>query len=339
MMRKKFFDFVIGNPPYQEDTNGAGRQAKPVYNIFMDEVKKLDPKSISLITPSRWFSGGMGLDRFRNEMLNCHHLKSIVDFTNTKDIFPNTSVSGGVNYFVWQKEYYGDCEFTNITNGKKTVKTRDLSEFPILVRYNQAVDIIRKVKSKSEDSLDTITSGLMPFGLSTSYRGREKKTVKDSLTLYASNCITYISPKEITNGKEYVGKYKVLISKTGAEHAGEPSRDGCFRVIPSSMKVIGPGEVCTHSYFLIGQFEDKRLAENVYKYMSTKFVRLLMLMAMSGFTLSKIVMAFVPLQNFTPDSDIDWSQSIHDIDLQLYKKYGLDENEIKFIETNVKEMA
>lgn len=338
-MGKKLFDYVIGNPPYQEDTKGAGRQAKPIYNLFVDNSKNIAEKSVSLITPSRWFSGGMGLENFRKEMLNDRHLKVIVDYTNAKDIFPNTSISGGVNYFVWQRNYEGDCTFTNITNGEISTKIRNLSEFPILVRYNQAVDIIRKVEKNNPTSLTSITSGLMPFGLSTNYRGRSEKSAEETLLLYASNNVSYISQKEIIKGTEYIDKYKVMISKTGAEHAGEPSKEGTFRIIPSSMKVIGPNEVCTHSYFLIGNYDDKKTADNLYKYMRTRLVRFLMLMAMSGFGLSKLVMIFVPLQDFSDASDIEWTRDEKNIETQLYKKYGLNEEEIKFIESNVKEMA
>lgn len=178
----------------------------------------------------------------------------------------------------------------------------------------------------------------MPFGLSTSYRGRKIKSEKDNLVLHASNCITYISESEIDKGYEYLDKYKVLVSKTGAEHAGEPSKDGKFRVIPSSMKVIGPNEVCTHSYFLIDATNDEKIANHIYKYMKTKFVRFLMLMAMSGFGLSKNVLLFVPLQNFNDKSDIDWSKTVSEIDNFLFKKYNLDSKDIGFINTNVKEM-
>lgn len=338
-MGRKLFDYVIGNPPYQEDTEGAGRQAKPVYNLFMDEAKKLASESITLITPSRWFSGGMGLDSFRSEMLNDRHLKAIVDYTNAKDIFPNTSISGGVNFFVWKRNYNGKCCFTNTTNGETTTEMRDLTEFPVLVRYNRAVDIIHKVKEVSFENLASITSGLMPFGLSTNYRGRSRKSDTDALTLYASNSVTYISASEIIKGTEFVDKYEVMISKTGAEHAGEPSKEGTFRVIPSSMKVIGPNEVCTHSYFLVGKYDDEKTANNVYKYMRTKLVRFLMLMSMSGYGLSKLVMYFVPLQNFSDNSDIDWSRDEKSIDAQLYEKYGLCEEEVDFIESNIKEMA
>ncbi len=337
-MGKKLFHYVIGNPPYQEDTDGAGRQAKPVYNLFMDEAKKIACDSISLITPSRWFSGGMGLDSFRSEMLSGRHLKAIVDYTNAKDIFPNTSISGGVNYFVWKRDYEGDCTFTNTTNGETSTKIRDLSEFPVLVRYNRAIDIIHKARKVTQVSLAAITSGLMPFGLSTNYRGRTEKSEKDVLTLYASNCITYISEGEISKGMEYVDKFKVMISKTGAEHAGEPSKEGTFRVIPSSMKVIGPNEICTHSYFLVGNYDNKRTADHLYKYMRTRLVRFLMLMSMSGYGLSKLVMNFVPLQDFSDNSDIDWSGDVRNIEVQLYKKYGFNGEEIDFIESNIKEV-
>ena len=338
-MGKKMFDYIIGNPPYQEDTDGAGRQAKPIYNLFVSEAKNITPKSISLITPSRWFSGGMGLDRFRNEMLNDKRIKAMVDYTNAKDVFPNTSISGGVNFFIWKEDYNGLCTFTNTTNGETTTMERDLSEFPVLVRYNKAVNIIHKVEKSNVNKLTQITSGLMPFGLSTSYRGRKNSSEVDKLVLHASNGVSYISEEEINKGKEFIDKYQVLVSKTGAEHAGEPSKDGTFRVIPSSMKVIGPNEVCTHSYFLVGCFKEKELADNVYRYLRTRFVRFLMLMSMSGFGLSKLVMGFVPLEDFTNNSDIKWNVSEKEIERQLYKKYKLTQDEITFIESNVKEMS
>ena len=338
-MGKKMFYYIIGNPPYQEDTDGAGRQAKPIYNLFVNEAKNITKKSISLITPSRWFSGGMGLDGFRNKMLNDKRIKAMVDYTNAKDVFPNTSISGGVNFFIWKEDYNGLCTFTNTTNGETTTMERDLSEFPVLVRYNKAVNIIHKVGKSNVNKLTQITSGLMPFGLSTSYRGRKNGSEVDKLVLHASNGVSYISDKEINKGKEFIDKYQVLVSKTGAEHAGEPSKDGTFRVIPSSMKVIGPNEVCTHSYFLVGCFKEKELADNVYRYLRTRFVRFLMLMSMSGFGLSKLVMGFVPLQDFTNNSDIKWNVSEEEIEKQLYKKYKLTQDEINFIESNVKEMS
>lgn len=168
----------------------------------------------------------------------------------------------------------------------------------------------------------------MPYGLSTSYRGHVHPKNKNELSLHASNGITYIDRSEISKGAETVDRYKILVSKTSAEHAGEPGKDGRFRVIPSSIKVLSPGEVCTHSYFVIGNWDTSVQAENCLSYMKTKFVRFLMLLCVSGFGLSKIVFQFVPLQNF----DKPWT------DEELYEKYGLSDAEISFIDSMIKPM-
>ena len=168
----------------------------------------------------------------------------------------------------------------------------------------------------------------MPYGLSTSYRGADKPQSDDDLILHASNGISYISRSVITKGFDTIDKYKVLVSKTSAEHAGEPGKDGKFRIIPTSMKVLSPKEVCTHSYFIIGGYDDRIHADNVLSYLKTNFVRFLMLLCISGFGLSKIVFPFVPMQDFSKP----WT------DEELYAKYGLTQEEIDFIESMIKPM-
>ncbi len=329
-MGKFKFDVAIGNPPYQEDTNGAGRQAKPIYNLFIEQVKSTNPEAMTFIIPSRWFAGGMGLDKFRNDIMNDKHISKLVDYTNAKDCFPDNSIGGGVCFFTWNKNYDGDCKFSNVINGETTTMTRPLNEFPVLVRYNEAIDIIRKVRSFDEPLLADQMSSLMPFGLNTSYRGKETRTSPEQLALYASgNSITYIDRNEITKGLEYVDKYKVMISKTSAEHAGEPGSDGRFRVIPSSLRVMLPGEVCTHSYFMVGPFDDKATANNVMTYLQTAFVRFLILMSLSGIGLSKLVFNFVPTQDFSKP----WT------DEELYRKYGITDEQVQFIQSMIKPMA
>jgi site-specific DNA-methyltransferase (adenine-specific) len=325
---KMKFDVIIGNPPYALDTAGAGRQAKPIYNLFVEQAKKLNPRYLSMIIPSRWFSGGMGLDDFRSSMMNDKHISKMVDYTNSKDCFPGISVSGGVCYFLWERDKDVDCEFVNITNDEMDSMTRPLNEFQTLVRYNKAVSIIHKVQKRKEPLLNEIISSLMPYGLSTSYRGHAKQKNKNELALHASNGITYIDRTEILKGEETVDSFKILVSKTSAEHAGEPGKDGRFRVIPTSIKVLEPGEVCTHSYFVIGNWDNRIIAENALSYMKTKFVRFLMLLCVSGFGLSKIVFQFVPLQDFSKE----WS------DEELYEKYGLSNAEIAFIDSMIKPM-
>lgn len=270
--------------------------------------------------------------------MNDNQIRQIVDFSNAKECFPTSSISGGVCYFVWKKNSKGNCQFTNIHNGLSDTMTRPLNEFPVLIRYNKAVSIVHKVLKNNFTSLETIISPLMPFGLKSNYRGATQKKQDADLALYASNSVTYIDKNEIKKGQEYISKYKVLLSKTGAEHAVEPDKNGMFRIFTASMRVIGPNEVCTHSYFLVGAYDTKREAENALKYLKTKFLRLLVLLAMNSINLSKHVFPFVPIQDFTSSSDIDWSQSVADIDRQLYTKYRLDEKEISFIESHVKEM-
>ena len=332
------FDAVVGNPPYQDETDGAGRQAVPLYNLFVKSAIKMNPNFVSIIMPSRWFAGGMGLENFRNDMMNDRHIQKINDYVNAKDCFPTSSVSGGVSYFLWNKKYEGDCIFTNTKNGETSFLKRPLNEFSVIVRYNEAISILRKIRHIMNDCIDTIISPLMPFGISTNIRGRKEKSEKDSLSLYASDSVTYISSSEIMKGNELINKYKVFMSKTSAEHAGEPDKNGMFSVFTKTMKVAGPKEVCTHSYFVIGNYNSEQEAQNTLKYLKTRFVRLIVSTTLSAINLSKLVFFNVPLQDFTSNSDIDWSQSIGDIDKQLYAKYALSAEEVEFIEKMIKPM-
>jgi hypothetical protein len=319
------FDVIMGNPPYQLDTPGAGKQAKPIYNLFVEQAKKLNPKYLIMIIPSRWFSGGMGLDGFRNTMMNDNHITKLVDYINAKDCFPENSISGGVCYFKRERDVCKPCEFISVNQNEKSTTYRMLNEFPVLVRYNEAISIIHKINSLKEQKLNTIISPLMPFGLSTNYRGTKSKTTADDLLLYASDSETYINPNVIKKGNDLIGKYKVMLSKTSAEHAGEPGKDGKFRVFTSSMKVINPQEICTHSYFIIGSCENKSEADNILSYLQTKFVRFLVLQSMSSINLSKLVFSFVPMQDFSKT----WT------DEMLNDKYHLSTKEISFIDSMI----
>lgn len=322
------FDAVVGNPPYQIETGGKSRQATPIYNVFVEQAKALSPRYLSMIMPSRWFAGGMGLDQFRINMMNDNHISQIVDYVNAKDCFPQISISGGVCYFLRNSEYCGPCEFSNIYINKHTVSTRPLDEFHILVRYNQAVNIIHSVRSKKEETLENLISPISPFGLSTKVRGTSKRKNISDLVLYSSAGKSYISYDKVLKGNEYIDKYKVLVSQTSAEHAGEPGKDGSFRILTSSMRVLEPGDVCTHSYILAGLFTDRIYAENLLKYLKTKFVRFLILQSLSSIHLTKNTFSFVPLQDFSKI----WT------DDELYKKYELTDDEIDFIESMIKSM-
>ncbi|TVQ77397.1 MAG: DEAD/DEAH box helicase, partial [Flavobacteriales bacterium] len=312
------FNAIVGNPPYMEMDGGAGSSAKPVYQHFIEISKAINPNYFSLITPSRWFAGGKGLDQFRIEMLGDKRLIKMVDFVNSKDCFPTSSIGGGVNYFLWDSKYNGSCEFTNVHNGTSNKMERNLNEFDTLTRYNEAVTIIYKINSSQSEKLSDIVSSRNPFGLPTNVRGSENAT-SYSLKVLSSDGYSYILISDVNEGNEFVNSFKVIVSRITSEHAGEPASDGRFKIL-SRTDVLGPNEVCTDSYLRIGGFAAEFEANSVLKYIRSKFTRFLILQSLSSINLSKEKFNLVPLQDFTPNSDINWSQSIPEIDQQLYKK-------------------
>jgi len=317
------FDVIIGNPPYQLSDGGNGASAKPIYNLFVDQAKKLNPRFLTMIIPSRWFAGGKGLDDFRESMLNDKRVVRIVDYVNAKDCFTGISLGGGVCYFLWDRDNPRKCEFTNIHDGKASTDFRNLSEFSVFVRYNEAISVIRKVLAKNEKMVSDVVGSRNPFGLSSSTRGKKEKS---EITLHSSAGIGYVAEHEVTQGKHLVKKYKVMISKVTSEHAGEPDKSGMFAVL-STIRVLKPQEVCTDSYLIAYESDDAILVENFAEYMCTKFFRFLLLQAVSSINLSKDKFQFVPMLDFTKT----WT------DEMLYEKYGLTQDEIEFIESMMKE--
>lgn len=319
------FNAIVGNPPYQVMDGGAGVSAKPIYNLFVNIAKKLTPYYISMITPSRWFAGGKGLDTFREDMLHDKCIARIVDFVNAKDCFPTASIGGGVNYFLWDGKHSGPCNITVIQNGMQDSQMRFLDEFPVFVRYNKAVDIIHK--TRTNQNLSSIVSSRNPFGLSSNVRGDIIKS-PEHFTLISSEGKSYISPAQVEENITLAKQYKILVSKVTAEHAGEPDKNGMFRVL-SRTEIIDPNVVCTDSYLILGGFDTREEAESLYHYLSTRFVRFLLLQAISSINLSKDKFQFVPLQN--------WSRPWKDS--ELYAKYSLTKDEIYYIESIIKPMG
>ncbi len=320
------FDVIVGNPPYQLDTGGSGRQARPIYQQFVQQAKKLSPRFLTMIIPSRWFAGGMGLDEFREQMLHDKHISHLTDFTNAKDCFQGISISGGVNYFLWQRDYNGPCEFTNIHYNKSNTLRRPLDEFPVLVRHNEAVSVIHRVLSKRESLISSIVSSINPFGFPTSARGRQTGG-RGMLKLYSSKGVGFVSRNEVTQGIDLVNKHKIMVSQTISEHAGEPSKNGTFKLL-STVNLLSPGEICTFSYITVGALDSKDEAINLKSYLETRFARFLVLQAVSSIHLSKDKFIFLPLQDFNKS----WT------DEKLYKKYRLTKAEVAFIESMIRPM-
>lgn len=317
------FDVIIGNPPYQLSDGGFGKSASPIYQKFVQQAKKLNPRYLTMIIPSRWFAGGKGLDDFRTEMLNDTRISHLVDFENAGDVFPGVDIAGGVCYFLWQREYSGLCEVINSTKLKITSSQRSLSEFKTFIRHESSLYIIRKVMNHENESMSSIVSSSKPFGLRTYVRPKENGDInlkwQYGIGPYPSN--------EITIGTEMIFKWKVITSYVGYDHAGNPGKDGKRRVF-SKIDILPPGTICTETYLVIGSFEMEEEAKNLVSYMKTKFFRFLVAQLMYSHHITKEAYKFVPIQDFTES----WN------DEKLYKKYGLTEEEIQFIDSMIKPM-
>ena len=321
------FDVIIGNPPYQlNNGGGSGSGATPIYHSFVSQARKLSPKYLCMITPSRWFAGGSGMDDFRKEMLTEKHIRKIVDYPDASECFPGINLNGGASYFLWDKTYSGDCIFTSINKGKESTSVRDLAEFDIFIRYNEAVSIIHKVMKKTTRTMESMISAQTPFGFLTSFRGRADKKNGD-LTIHSSKGIGYVERYEVSRNSEWIDKYKVLIGKALSGHAGELDVNGQAKIIAAT-KIIGPKEVCTQTYLVVGPTDSEEEAKSLHSYICSKFVRFLMMPTMVSISISGSSFRFVPIQKF----DKKWT------DEELYAKYGLTQEEIDFIESMIKPM-
>lgn len=323
------FDVIIGNPPYQFSTGDTTTQATPLYDKFVMLSKKLSPRFLIMITPSRWFSGGMGLDKYRKSMLSDKSIRKIVDYPNAKECFPDINISGGVSYFLWNRDNKGACEFTNVLNGKEITLIRDLNEFETFVRYNEAISIVRKVLKFNERKLSEVggCSSQTPFGFLSTFKGSETPTSDDDCKILSSKGWGYVNNAEVNKGRNLINRYKPMISKLSCEHAGNPDKNGMYRVL-SRMEILEPNEICNQSYLVITDFDNFEMAKNSYDYLRTKFVRFLILQTLTSINISTNSFKFVPFQDFSKP----WT------DEELYEKYNLTQEEIDFIESMIKPM-
>lgn len=327
------FNAVVGNPPYQIKDGGAGASAKPIYNQFVDLAKAIKPNYMSMIMPAKWYTDGKGLGSFRDAMLNDKQISKLVDFTDSRDCFDNVDIAGGVCYFFWVHNRNGLCEFVSRHRGKFKSSMRDLAADDSFIRHLEAVDIVDKVKHLAANYYNERVSTRKPFGLSTNVIPMDSGDV----VLKTNSGKGYYLSALIEKGKEMIPQWKITISYLTAEHAGQTDKQGRKKIL-SSLDMLIPNEICTETYLVVDAFDTELEAKALQSYLKTCFVRFLISLLASTQHLSKEKFAYVPLQDFTSNSDIDWSQSIADIDRQLYAKYGLSDEEIAFIEKMIKPM-
>lgn len=258
----------------------------------------MNPRFLTMIIPSRWFSGGRGLDQFREQMLRDKRISNITDYFNSEECFPGVDLSGGVCYFLWERDYSGDCKVKSVRNGVSSELYRPLIEphCDSFIRFNEAVSIIRKVKSFGEKSLIDIVSPSKPYGMRSNFdKYKKENSPMCNIKLFRYGDDGYINIEQVTSNKDSVDKFKVYIAKAYGER-------GDFPYLVLGKPFIGePNTCCTETYIYIGTFENDAQAKNLISYIKTKFFRFLVLQKKNTQNASSKVYSYVPIQDFTEE--------------------------------------
>ncbi|MBF6571670.1 MAG: Eco57I restriction-modification methylase domain-containing protein [Candidatus Binataceae bacterium] len=320
------FDVIIGNPPYQLDDGGYGTSAAPIYHLFVEKALELDPHYAVFVTPSRWMAGGKGLDQYRERMLSDKRLRNIVDFPKLYEGFPGVKIRGGISYFLWDRGHSGPCEVQTIWDGKPVgpAVARHLDAYDILVRRNEAVPILEKVRAKKEPTLDQRVSSRKPFGLATNFKGKPSGSgLKKPVKLFENQRVGWVERKAIAVHPDWIDEWKVLMTAVQGTSAAVETK------FLSKPIIAEPGTACTETYLVAGHFDNERAAANCAKYLRTRFLRFLVSLRKATQHATRDVYSFIP----DLPLDREWT------DAKLFKRYDLSKNEIAFIESQVAEHA
>lgn len=333
------FDVIIGNPPYQLSDGGFGISALPIYQHFIQQAKKLDPRYLSMVVPARWFAGGKGLDDFREEMLSDERLRVLEDFPDSTEVFPGTQIKGGVCYFLWDRDEPGLVNVRTHDKGKVVSEAaRPLREpgASVFVRYNHGVSILRKVFAAETIYRDkaiefrfpqgtdfkSLVSPRKPFGFDTTFKGSQQKLDTDDLVIFQNGGKGFVARQLVSSNVDAIDKWKVFIPRAGS------GSDSFPHSILSKPFIGEPGTISSETYIFIGPFADENETENVISYLRTKFLRFLVLLHKTSQSTTRLQYSFVPMQDFSKP----WSDS------ELFQKYGLTQDEIDFIDSMVRPM-
>jgi site-specific DNA-methyltransferase (adenine-specific) len=322
---KMQFDVIIGNPPYQLASDGGTRDM-PIYNKFVEQAKKLQPRYLLMVIPSRWMAAGLGLADFRAEMLGDKRIRKLVDYPDSSDVFPGVKLMGGACYFLWDRDNPGLCETTLMRAGQKVAITeRRLDEFDILVRDSRALGILRKVRDQKEPSIFDVLSADKEFGLTSNFDDYKEDRFRSAIPLYAyqggQRLVGWIKRNKITKSSELIDTWKVLIPAAGFESQILPT------LVLSSIRRAPNPSACTQTYLFLPASSEAE-ADNMESYVKTRFFRFLVWLRKVSQHATRATYTWVPQQNW----DRPWT------DEMLYKKYGITKSERAFIESMIRPM-
>lgn len=321
------FDVIVGNPPYQIDSDGNTR-TMPIYQKFVEQAIDLDPHYVLMITPSRWFAGGLGLDEFRARMIADRRLKVVVDNPKIFDCFPGVKIRGGVSYFLWDRQYHGDCEFSTRIDG--VVRSRAMRDIRkgegVLVRDNRAAAIIERVSQRGYPSVEGAFGPQVPFGLRTNFKGSSDDPFPGSIPVVYGTRVGYVRPDQLERNHDWVGEWKVLLPKAGSGDTPLDDDGSIVDVVTGAPIALAPGSACTQTYFVAGLFNSAEETENYANYLATKFVRFLVLQRKVTQDITPDRFRFVPMM----DMRRNWS------DDELYEQFGLTDEERQYVEATIK---
>lgn len=332
---KMKFDVIIGNPPYQlsDGSGGSSDSAMPIYNRFIEQAKKLNPHYLSMIVPSKWMVGGRGLNKFRDNMITDTKLRCIVDYEDAADCFSGIHIDGGVGYFLWDNTYNGKTKYKFIAKNGDIVESETYLKndfFEYVIRDNRVLSILEKCSR--DVSFNTIVSNVRPYGVR-GYLFNEphrypESGLKDvpfynSVRIFGVKGIKggakrtegYVKRSFISNNEDTIDNYKIFFTTSYSTGA----------VNPPKVILAQPGEVCTETFLLVGNFKTEQEQLNCLSYIETKLFRFLLYYGKGTMHVNKTVFTLIPLQDFNEKWD----------DNKLYEKYNLTQKEIEFIENLV----
>ena len=320
------FDVIVGNPPYQLGAAGGTRDI-PIYNRFVEQAKKLNPRFLTMIIPSRWMASGLGLSEFRSTMLADRHIRQLIDFPTASEVFPGVEIKGGVCYFLWERDSEGDCAVTTIRGEEVWGPVdRKLDEFDIFVRESSAVHILRKVRKKSESSIIEILSVDKEFGWTSNFNQYHRTRKQGDIPFYFITKMkrkqAWFPRSDVTKSSELIDKWKVFVPQAGSD-GGKKLPDNVL----GKAFLAGSPSVCTQSY-LFFYIDSEEEAKSLLSYVQTRFFRFLVSLRKITQHATRSTYTWVPLQEWNKI----WTDDI------LYKKYKLTKQEIAFIESRISPM-